>query len=130
MSSRLSVSGRITAGFKLFAVLLAMAALPALTLGQIKPGATEDKKAAERQGLLEQLQKEIQENAARLKAIDTKVEKKWIEVTSPDDKLIRDIEARLAELNKQLEAARTRKPAEPAAPKIQFWTVKPDGKKA
>jgi hypothetical protein len=135
----------MVAGAKLFAVLLAMAALPALTLGQInvrskaepaKPAAADDKKAAEAQSLLEQIQREIQENSIRLKVIDAKIEPTKVPAGSADEKLIKEIEARIAELNRQLQESKARKQAAEAAPtaqppaKARVWTFELDGKKA
>ncbi len=153
MVKRQRISCRLAAGAKLFVVLLAMAALPALTLGQINirstaepanPAAPNEKKAAEAQLILEQLQKEIKSNSARLKIIDAEFQLQKTDGSSADEKQIREIEARIAELNKQLEASKARKraeapnPAQPATPptivvkpdqgNMRLWSVGPDGK--
>jgi hypothetical protein len=108
---------RIAAGAKLFMVLLAMAGLPVWVLGQANPRgqppaskpAEVDQKQAELQAMLKQLQEQILENSKRLERLGAETRAKSANpapTSDADAKLIKDVEARIAELSKRLEEAK------------------------
>lgn len=117
---------RLAAGAKLFVVLLALAALPAWTLGQAEKSKTEPAKPAD--------------EAAQLKIV---LDKLILEVDAQGDfwkkqgdvkqavgadKQIQEIEAKIAELRAQLDALKQRKAATDALKKVEPLQFRLEGK--
>jgi beta-lactamase regulating signal transducer with metallopeptidase domain len=97
---------RLAAGARMFVVLLAMAALPAWTLGQAKPDAKPEGKPVEVQGIFE-LQLDGK-GAAKGEVKDVLL---WAEVDAGKDAKAKELEAKIAELTKQLESLKALKAA-------------------
>jgi beta-lactamase regulating signal transducer with metallopeptidase domain len=102
MIMREQVPCRLAAGAKLFVVLLLMAALPAWTLGQSKPEPKPD-------GKIEIKSIDVKDlNVIRF--VDSGAVENLVAFGETDsDQKVREIEAKIAELMKQLEAVKARK---------------------
>ncbi len=137
---------RLAAGAKLFVVLLALAALPAWTLGQgeAKPGAPANDSTAQRQRALDNAkQQDVElEKAAKLmeakivelnkQLAELKKRKEAAEARNKDTAqldLLYDLNMKMAELKKRQQAAEATKKAETGdgGPKFKIW-LNQDGK--
>jgi hypothetical protein len=124
------------AGAKALVALMAAAAVPGWALGQPKPEPKPQPKLElkldDLKGLLELKDLKLDVDVVQPKKPEPKVEFRFADVT-PDNAKTKEIEARIAELTKQLEALRAQRAAAEkakAAPPIE-WKVLPqvgDGK--
>jgi hypothetical protein len=137
---------RLAAEAKLFVVLLALAALPAWTLGQgeAKPGAPADDPAAQRQKALDNAKQQDADLEKAAKLMEAKIAelnkqlaelKKRKEAAEQRQKdksqleLLDELKMKMAELKKRQEAAEATKKVETGdgGPKFRIWLTQ-DGK--